>query len=395
MRTRERGDVEARDRRRVRERLAEVAHDARDDIQRVRLDDELVMVGGETLGDQARPLELVISVLAEADRERAHRLGRCLGHRRHHPGRVDATGQERAQRHVAQQSAPDGGAEPVAELLGDLAVVARDTLARVVQAPVPLDRRAAALVNQHGRGRQFANGTERAARRRDGAQPEVRVEGLVIEVARDLGIAQQGAQLGGKGDRAAQVGVEQGLLADTIARQDEPTAGGIPDRHGEHAMQTPDAPRALVLVEVHDDLGVAAGGERMARADEPPAQLRVVVDLPVEHDRDRAVLVEDRLVSGLKVDHPQPLDPETGAFAQVGAARVRTTVLEFCAHVLDQRRVDRAPVCHDLAHDPAHQAATSAPAAESSAPSRCVSASTAGATTQRTCCARLTHIRRR
>ena len=82
-----------------------------------------------------------------------------------------------------------------------------------------------------------------------------------------------------------------------------------------------DAVGAVLLVEVDDDLGVAvrarSGGPRRSSS---RAQLAEVVDLAVEDDDDRAVLVEDRLVAGLEVDDAQALDAEADA-AVAGAGR--------------------------------------------------------------------------
>ena len=63
--------------------------------------------------------------------------------------------------------------------------------------------------------------------------------------------------------------------------------------------------------------------EAVARACQVRAQLAEVVDLAVEHDHDRAVLVVDRLVAGVEVDDPQPLDPEADAGPVVHTAGVR------------------------------------------------------------------------
>ena len=109
----------------------------------------------------------------------------------------------------------------------------------------------------------------------------------------------------------------------------------------------------MLLVEVDDHLGVALGREPVARADQGLAQLAVVVDLAVEDDDDRPVLVGDRLVAGREVDDAQPLDAETRAVADEVSARVGAAVLDHGAHALEQFEVDRS-VDRDLARDPAH-----------------------------------------
>ena len=98
---------------------------------------------------------------------------------------------------------------------------------------------------------------------------------------------------------------------------------------------------AVVLVEVDDHLGVALRREAVPAAAELGGQLLVVVDLAVQHDDDRAVLVEDRLVAGLEVDDSQPLDAEADAVVEEEAARVWAAVLDHRAHALEQRTLDR------------------------------------------------------
>ena len=49
---------------------------------------------------------------------------------------------------------------------------------------------------------------------------------------------------------------------------------------------------------------------RWPRASQLLAQLLEVVDLAVEDDDDRSILVEDRLVAGHEIDDAQALDPE-------------------------------------------------------------------------------------
>ena len=111
------GDVEARDSRGVGERLAVVADDPREDLERVGLHDVLVMLGAEALGDQPGLRQLVVLVVGEADRERPHRLGRMLRHRRDDGRGVDAAGEERAQGHVGDHPPAHGAPDLAADLL--------------------------------------------------------------------------------------------------------------------------------------------------------------------------------------------------------------------------------------------------------------------------------------
>ena len=119
-------------------------------------------------------------------------------------------------------------------------------------------------------------------------------------------------------DAVAQV-VQQRLLADPVAREQQLLAALVPQREREHAVQVAHAVGAVLLVEVHDHLGVALRGELVAAAAQLLPQLAVVVDLAVHHDDDGAILVEDRLVAGAEVDHAQALDSDAGATVDDGA----------------------------------------------------------------------------
>jgi len=90
-----------------------------------------------------------------------------------------------------------------------------------------------------------------------------------------------------------------------IAGQDEPAPAGIPQRDGEHAVERAHELEALLLVEMNDDFRVAARVEAMTPGFEAALQLREVVDLAVVDRPDGAVLVVNRLPSGVDVDHGQ------------------------------------------------------------------------------------------
>ena len=76
-----------------------------------RLDIELRVVGAEMLRHGLGVRRLVVALLVEADRERAHRSVALRLHQRHDGRGVDAAGQEGAERHVGDHAAPDGVAQ--------------------------------------------------------------------------------------------------------------------------------------------------------------------------------------------------------------------------------------------------------------------------------------------
>ena len=95
------------------------------------------------------------------------------------------------------------------------------------------------------------------------AVAQVMIERQGIEPARydALGQGQQGLQLAGEDQAPAIVAIDQRLLAQPVAGQDQRAAGCVPDRQREHPAQQREHPRSLVLVEVNEDLGVAAGAQ--------------------------------------------------------------------------------------------------------------------------------------
>ena len=84
------------------------------------------------------------------------------------------------------------------------------------------------------------------------------------------------------------------------------------------------------------------------------AQLAVVVDLAVEDDRDRAVLVEDRLVAGGEVDDAQALDPEADARRRRGVRASPGRGARAPRTCAAERRVGAPAVTAGLSDDPAH-----------------------------------------
>src|SRR5215217_356092 len=87
------------------------------------------------------------------------------------------------------------------------------------------------------------------------------------------------------------------------------------------------------------------------------AQGRVVVDLPVLDDVDRAVLVRDRLIAALEVDDRQAARPDPRDAVDVLAPAVGPAVAQGRGHRRDQLTPRRLPsVEGDEATDSAHRA---------------------------------------
>ena len=100
---------------------------------------------------------------------------------------------------------------------------------------------------------------------------------------------------------------EERLDPEAVAPEEEDVTVDVDDREREHAAEPAEHVAAVLLVEVGKDLGVAAAAEAMAPALEVASQLVMVVELAVEDDDDRSVLVRHRLVAQRRqVDDPEP-----------------------------------------------------------------------------------------
>jgi hypothetical protein len=95
-----------RQRRLVSERLVEHRREPRQQVRR-RVDLELLVSRPPPLCHLARVGALVVAAVGEADGERPHRLRRGLSHHRDHDRRVDSAREQRPERHVGDEPAPD------------------------------------------------------------------------------------------------------------------------------------------------------------------------------------------------------------------------------------------------------------------------------------------------
>ena len=77
------GEVEARNARRVGIWLAVVTGELGQDLERLRLDLEFVVIGRERLRHEPCVLEFVVILIGKSDRERLDGLRHVLGHGRH------------------------------------------------------------------------------------------------------------------------------------------------------------------------------------------------------------------------------------------------------------------------------------------------------------------------
>ncbi len=106
-------------------------------------------------------------------------------------------------------------------------------------------------------------------------------------------------ELAGKGKQPARriVEIEKRLVSEPVAGESQLLTMLVPEREGEHAPEGLDEPCTLLLIQVHDALGVGARPHRVPGSYQPGAQVGKIVDLPVVDDPGRGGLVAQGLVS--------------------------------------------------------------------------------------------------
>ncbi len=113
--------------------------------------------------------------------------------------------------------------------------------------------------------------------------------------------------------RLAFHGVVERLDAEGVPRAEKLARGGVVQSEGEHAAQTVEHPFAPLLEPVEHHFRIALGREGVARSDQLPAQFPVVVDLAVEDEHERAILVVEGLVRPGEIDDGQAPEAQGGA----------------------------------------------------------------------------------
>src|SRR5262245_55874163 len=117
-------------------------------------------------------------------------------------------------------------------------------------------------------------------------------------------MADKATELTRKGKEAWAPSVVERLLAEPVAGKEELFPILIINRKGKHAVQPFRQSSTPFLVAVDENLGIGVRrAKNMTPRHELGPQLQVIIDLTVEDDRDRAILVPKRLVTTADVDN--------------------------------------------------------------------------------------------
>ena len=143
--------------------------------------------------------------------------------------------------------------------------------------------------------------------------------------------------------------------ADAVAREQHDALGEVEQHEGELALEMREQILAVLLVEMHDQLAVAAAAEDVAARLQLGLALGIVEQLAVADHGDGAVLVEDWLLAVTKPDNAEPLLDGADARCEQGAGLVGPAMGERRAHARDLRPI-RLPPTLEVDHtcQPAH-----------------------------------------
>ncbi len=161
-----------------------------------------------------------------------------------------------------------------------------------------------------------------------------------IDLRRPFTGGKNRADLGTKRQLPVDVPVVHELDAHRVARDDQPLAFDVPNRHTEHAVEPPEHTRAPFLVAVNDDFGVRPGLEAVTALLELRAQLLEVVDFAVEDDPHRLFPVGHRLVTAGEIDDRQATETQSEAARHQIPFVVRPAVRDGAGHRADHIRID-------------------------------------------------------
>ena len=193
-------------------------------------------------------------------------------------------------------------------------------------------------------GLQLSNRAISRERSRNADERQIIMNRFVIDVATDARVLQQGIELGTEDQLSVELGVQQRLLSHAIARQEKRFGAFIPNRKRKHPAQVLWTIGSPLVVGVNDSFSIAVGIELVAELFEFFAQLAIVVDLAVENNPCRAVLIMNRLLSVREIDDREPSHRQSHAIAEIETVIVRTAMTNGLIHAREQLAINRSAV---------------------------------------------------
>ena len=169
----------------------------------------------------------------------------------------------------------------------------------------------------------------------DCGMPERQVvaDRLRVDPAGKPGEGAERFRLRSEDEGAIGAGVNQRLLAETVAGEEQAILLRVPDGEGEHATQPPGQVCTPLAISVQQDFAVAARAEDVALSFETAAEFGEVVDLTVVGDGEATVRTDHRLGRGIPtVQYGKPGMGQSDAVALPDALPVRPPMRKTCPH---------------------------------------------------------------
>ena len=231
-----------------------------EDVHRLRPDDELVVVRAVPARDEPRVRQLVVLRSSKPIEKVRTGAAPASAMSATTSARVDPAAQERPERDVGDEPAPDGVPEVFQQLRRRVGLRQR-ALGPVVEPPVPLEAHLAVFHQEVVRRRHPPDAGERRPGRRHVVVREVVGQRGQVRPRLEGGVGQEGFRLGGEDDPVAVEPVVQRLLARPVAREQEPAPAAVPEREREHAAEARQAVDAVRGVGRQQHLGVGLRAE--------------------------------------------------------------------------------------------------------------------------------------
>ncbi len=295
--------------------------------------------------------------LVEADGKGLHRLRGLAGHECDNEAGIDASAEQRTEWHIGRH--PDANRLLQTPVQLGCRLFARGRAhERHRWTPVPRDGAGTVgAAHQLLTGTQLANVCKRRRRTRHVLVGEITVERRIVGGAADRRIRQQCRNLRAEYEEGRRPAVVERLLAEAIPGSVQQALFRIPNGEREHSPEMAHAIAPVLLVQMDNHLRVRVGTKGVPALPQPLPDFPEVVDLTVEDDPDRPVLVGQRcdcLIA--EVDNRQTSLPEADVGSDVNSLRIGTTVNERAAHPVNQLARYRAIREFDLAGNATHSA---------------------------------------
>ena len=242
---RELADAVGRNRRAVGIRLVVEPRQRVDQVEVVALDPVDEVPRAVAIGDLLREARLVERRVGERDRAGVDRRRPTARHRRDDGARVDAAGQERAERHLGDHPQPHRfvAAARRARLAASRPSIGVSSVKRTSQYSRGSGTGCAAPDRQRVRRRQLARAAEDRARLGDVAEREVLLDRARVDVAREAAVREQRLQLGAEEQacRPAAARSSSGFTPRRSRARNSVSPVAVPQREREHAAEALDA----------------------------------------------------------------------------------------------------------------------------------------------------------